>query len=647
MPNPCRSAMIYGMKHLIAPLLQLLLAPICHAQDVSAEDIASYAAPPLPQELSEKIQSYLDIRAPGAGALDASSTKLFFSWSVTGTRQVWRLDGPRSFPVQLTGGELLSSVNDVTPDGKWVIVSRDRGGEENPGLYKVRPSGGALEPIQHKQKVQTFFGFISRDSRWVYYRANDLRPDAYAIYRYSLRDGKTELLVSEPGLWRIADYRDDGTLLLSKSLGSFHNEIHEWSPVTRKITPLLGLGEKTAFQAAYGAKPGELLVSTFKLGEFFVLYSWRQGKLTQISKKVSWDVDDFTIDHQRRRILYVTNENGFTRLQGIDARTYRPIPLPSFPGADHVLFGSFDPTGRKVMISVDRPTAPRVSYSYDFGTGKLQQWVVPSSPEIDTARFVQAKLEHYTARDGTRIPMLVRRSKKCETMLCPVLVDFHGGPEGQSTPGFSPVDQLFLEEGFTLAQPNVRGSSGYGRSWLDADNGAKRLDVITDIEDAGRFIKEKWKVGGQSPKVGVMGGSYGGYSTNVAMTLFAGTYDAGSANVGMSNLVTFIANTAPYRRILRMNEYGDPAKDREVMERLSPLFSVDKIQAPLQLIQGANDPRVPLSEAVQMLKKMREKNIPGNLIVFGDEGHGAQKRGNRVLTIGHELLFFLKHLQGR
>lgn len=613
----------------------------------AAEDFSAFAPPPLPAELSEKIQAYLDIRAPGAGVLSADGKRLFFTWSVTGVNQVWRLDGPRTFPVQLTGGEMVTSVADVTPNGKWLIVKRDRNGEENPGLYKMPAAGGPLELIQHTPKVQTTFEFISRDSRWVYFRSNNITPESYALYRHSLENGKNELLFSEPGFWVIADHQADGTLLLGKILGNFEHEIYEWSPKTRAVRPLLGQGEKLPFSAKYGARPGELLVSTFKFGEFFRLYSWRAGKFTAVSRDIPWDVEDFTLDPARRRLLYTTNENGFTKLYGLDARTYREIKVPQFPGADHVTNGAFDPSGRRVMISVSNPQAPRTSFSYDFTTGARAQWVVPSQPEVDTSKFARAELEFYPARDGTKIPMLVRRPDKCRKELCPVIVSFHGGPEAQSTPGFSPGLQLFLDEGFVLVEPNVRGSSGYGRTWLDSDNGPKRLDVLTDIDDAGKFIKANWRVGGVAPKVGVRGGSYGGYATNVAMTLYAGTYDAGSANVGMSNLISFIANTAPYRRGLRIAEYGDPAKDREAMEKLSPLFQVDKIQGPLQLIQGANDPRVPVSEAQQMLAKMKEKKIPGSLIIFADEGHGSQKRGNRVLSLGNEILFFRKHLQGR
>ena len=172
-------------------------------------------------------------------------------------------------------------------------MSRDRSGEENPGLYLVSPKGGALRLIQHKPKVQTRFAFVSRDSKWVYFTANELSPSSYAVYRYSIEEEKTELLFSDPGIWSIADYKDDGTLLLSKHIGSFQNEIYEWSPGTRKLSALLGKDEKLPFDAMYGARPGELLVSTYKFGEFFRLYSWKNGDWKEIGARKNWDVNSF------------------------------------------------------------------------------------------------------------------------------------------------------------------------------------------------------------------------------------------------------------------------------------------------------------------------------------------------------------------
>jgi len=193
-------------------------------------------------------------------------------------------------------------------------------------------------------------------------------------------------------------------------------------------------------------------------------------------------------------------------------------------------------------------------------------------------------------------------------------------------------------------QPNVRGSDGYGKAWLAADDGPRRLQVITDIEDAGRWARKAFAADGKAPRVGIMGGSYGGYSTLVGMTLFAGTFDAGASNVGISNLVTFLENTAPYRRLLRITEYGDPAKDREALVRLSPITHVDRVRAPLLLMQGASDPRVPAGEAIQIHDALAARGVPVELLIFPDEGHGAQKRENVAQTLGRQLEFFRKWL---
>jgi dipeptidyl aminopeptidase/acylaminoacyl peptidase len=203
---------------------------------------------------------------------------------------------------------------------------------------------------------------------------------------------------------------------------------------------------------------------------------------------------------------------------------------------------------------------------------------------------------------------------------------------------------MFVDAGFIHVAPNVRGSTGYGKAWLHADDGPKRLGVITDIEDCARFIREHWGSGGRAPRIGITGASYGGYSTLVGMTMFAGAYDAGVALVGMSNLTTFLNNTAAYRRQLRITEYGDPARDADALRRLSPITYIDQVQAPLLIIQGANDPRVPATEALQMKAALDRHKTESQLILFPDEGHGSQKRDNRVQQFGHTLEFFIAKL---
>jgi dipeptidyl aminopeptidase/acylaminoacyl peptidase len=613
------------------------------AGSVAPELLARFAPRPIDSTLSRSIQAMLDVRSPGAGLLSDDGGRLYFSWRVTGTNQLWRLDGPDRFPVQLTGGEDATTLFAVTPDGKTLVVQRDRKGEENPGLYLMPAGGGALVEIQHLPGVQTAAQLLARDGQALYFRANDRKPDAYAVYRYDLATGARELVLDQPGLWSVHDERG-GKLLLQKATGAVTSEWFEWDVAARTLAPLLGQGEAEEYDVAYAAQPGELLVRTNKLGDLSRLYRWKAGAFSPVTPELKWDVSGFGLDQARTRVLYQVNEAGSTRLFALDARSFRPVALPTLPAADHVYGGASTRDGRYTVLSIDPGDAPGASWVHDWKTNTLRRWVVPSAPEVDTRRFVRATLEHYPARDGTLIPALVRVPASCQPAPCPVLVQFHGGPEGQVKPGFSPGSQLYVDAGFVLVQPNVRGSLGYGKRWLRADDGPKRLDVITDIEDAARWARRTFAANGVEPKVGIMGGSYGGYSTLIGMTMFAGSYDAGASNVGISNLVTFLENTAPYRRILRTTEYGDLVKDREALVKLSPSSYVDRVKGPLLVIQGASDPRVPAGEAIQIHDALAARGVPVELLIFADEGHGAQKRENVVQTLGRQLEFFARHL---
>ena len=620
-------------------------------ESVPPEVLAKYAPPRLSPDVSRHIQSMLDVRSPGGGMLTPDAKQLFFTWTITGTRQIWRASGPLQFPSQMTGGEDPTSLADITPDGKQLVVSRDRKGEEYPGLYLLDPKGGALQEISHKPKVQTQYLFTTSDSKYVYFRANDKKSDSYALYRFEIATKKTEAVFEQEGIWAIADHVGTDKLLLVKEVGSNMEEYFEYDVPGKKLTPLFGQGERENYQAAYGPNPGEILVLTPKLGEFRRLYAWKEGKLTPVSPDIKHDVSTFFIDEPKSKILYEINDGGYTRLAAMDAKTHKEIALPKLPPMDHVRHISTTRDGKFSIISIDPGNTIPSAYAVDWKGKKLVKWHSPSAPEIDPTTFARASLEEYPARDGTKIPMFVRRPKACEKPAepCPVLVMFHGGPEGQAQPGFNVRVQLFVDAGFVVAEPNVRGSDGYGKTWLHADDGPKRLAVITDIEDAAKHIRKAWAIGGKAPKVGVMGGSYGGYATLVAMTMFAGAYDAGVSVVGISNLVTFLMNTAPYRRKLRTSEYGDPEvlADKEALIKLSPMTYLEKVSAPLLVIQGATDPRVPAGEGVQIKEALDAKKIPAELILFADEGHGAQKRDNQVLQYGHMVRFFQEQLLGK
>src|SRR5258708_34567958 len=424
------------------------------ASTVPPEVLAKYAAPRLDPDVSRRIQVMLDVRAPGAGTVTSDGKRMFFTWTITGTRQIWRLDGPQRFPIEITGGEDPTTLADITPDGKYLVLSRDRKGEEYPGVYLLDPKGGPLSIIVHKPKVQAFYQFTSDDSRYIYYRANDVKPDSYAIYRYDLQSKERELVFGDDGIWSVADHQGTDKLLLVKEVGSNMEEYFEYAPAAKKLTPLFGQGERENHEAAYAAQPGEILVLTPKLGEYRRLYRWKEGKLAPITPDVNHDVSGFSIDHAKTRILYSVNEAGYTRPYALDAKTLQEIKLPKLPQADQIVYGPTSRDGRFTSLKIDTGVAPPESYVLTWATGQLVKWHSPSAPEVDTSKFVRASLEEYTARDGTKIPMFVRRPASCDKP-CPVIVLFHGGPEGQATPGFYAGTQLFVDAGFTVLEPNV------------------------------------------------------------------------------------------------------------------------------------------------------------------------------------------------
>ncbi|HXV75119.1 MAG TPA: prolyl oligopeptidase family serine peptidase, partial [Candidatus Polarisedimenticolaceae bacterium] len=508
------------------------------ADSVSPEALARFAPPPIDPQLRARVERTMDIRSPGAGRLAPDGETLFFTWGVTGTTQIWRVDEPKGFPVQMTGGEDSSRLLDITPDGRYLIISRDSSGDEQFGLYLQPTEGGELRTIFKGHKVRAGYEFVTDDSRSVYYRANDVRPDSYTIYRYDVEQGERETVFDREGLWVVADFEPDRGFLLSRLKGNLYADHFLWKEGSDALQPILGQDEMVEYGVAFAANDDEYVVHTNKFGEFRRLYRYRGGEFTPLSPELAHDVADFSIDDARKRIYYSVNRNGYYGAAVIDATTLEPVEMPALPEAEQVYFGSTTRDGRATTISLETARAPAAAYVYDWKTARLTQWVVPSTPEVDTSRFVRAELDGYPARDGTEVPMFVWRSDDCRKRACPVIVNFHGGPESQARPGFSPTTQLFVDAGFVYVRPNVRGSDGYGKAWLDADNGSARLDVLSDIEDCALHIRKAWARDGEAPKIGIYGGSYGGYSTLVGMTIYAGAYDAGVAVVGMSNLLT-------------------------------------------------------------------------------------------------------------
>ena len=473
------------------------------AESVTPEIVAKYAPPPLDVRFTRNIQALLDVRAPGLGIVAPGGKQLFFGWGITGSQQVFRLDQPKGFPIQMTGGEERTTLSAVTPDGTWVVLSRDVGGQENPGIYLQAPRGGPLVRVYHAPKVQAYVDFVSDDGRELYFHANDVTPDSYAIYKYDIASGNRTLVWGEKGRWAVADHMGRGgalKLLLVNAKTSFGREYVEFVPATRKVTPLLGAGEDVLYDAEYAAQPGELLVVTNKFRDFRTLYRWKMGSdstpasFREVLAPEGRDVERFSLDHPRRHVYVQVNEGGYTRLTVLDAKTYARIALPLPANAEHAYAGMSTLDGRFVTIGGrDRAGA---AHELRMGLGAQgADAVARARGSGGRSRGVRAGKAHDVPRarrhaDPDVRPLseglCTRRESDSRSMPGDRDVPWRAGGRRRARASRR-ITRSSSTRATSWSEPNVRGSDGYGKAWLDADDGPKRLDVITDIEDAGRY----------------------------------------------------------------------------------------------------------------------------------------------------------------
>jgi dipeptidyl aminopeptidase/acylaminoacyl peptidase len=615
------------------------------AQSLAPEIVKRFLPRPIDPQLRREIESETGIHSPGGAHFSPDGKILYFHWNVSGAFQIWKLAlTSTAFPVQMTAGEDRTFLFDITPDGSSLIEVRDHGGDEYAGIYRQKASGGRLEPLFVKSQVKAEPQFITENGRYLYFISNEKAPTSYGIYRLNLSSLEREVILEKPGLWNVADHRPDGTLLISRHTAHDATEFFLLPANSTNPVPLFGQGDHDEYQGRFGSHKDEVLVLTNKFGEYRRLYSYRNQQFTPLTPDLSYDVSGFQLDFLRQRILYNLNEAGIAHLGALDAKTYRALKVPALPGSLRLEWGCTTRDSRRSMVVSETTSKPTEAFIYDWKTTKLEKRLEPSMPELDTSGYVEPQLTTYPARDGTPIPLIVWRKAVCELESCPVIVIFHGGPNMQTSPRFDPEIQFLLKKGFTVLEPNVRGSEGYGKSWQKADDGPKRLNVIADIADIADYARHAFKVGDPVPKVGAFGFSYGGYSVLMGMTMFAGKFDAGFEIIGIADLRSYLKNTAAYRAQLRISEYGDPDKDRAVIDKLSPVSYLNRVKGPIMIVHGLNDPKVPVGESYDLYTRLEERGQQPELIIFPNEGHGVEKLSNRVLLQGYAYEFFKAHL---
>ncbi|MHC4648640.1 MAG: S9 family peptidase, partial [Planctomycetota bacterium] len=384
--------------------------------------------------------------------------------------------------------------------------------------------------------------------------------------------------------------------------------------------------------------------------EFRRLKYYDLGKktFTDLTGDIEWDVEEIAVSKQRDKLAFTTNEDGISRLYIVDTRTKKHKQIPGIPAGE--VYGlKFHPDGNQLAMVVNTPQTPGDVFVLEFRGNCLERWTYSEVGGLNTELFVVPDLIHYETFDKVdgkprMVPAFYYKPRKAAPAY-PVLVYIHGGPESQHVPYFSSTRQYYVNElGIAVIAPNIRGSAGYGKTYLKLDNGYKREDSVKDI---GRLLD--WIINQpelDSSRIAVMGGSYGGYMVLASMIHYNDRLKCGIDVVGISNFVTFLENTKDYRRDLRRAEYGDERDPqmREFLTKISPTSSAARITKPIFIAQGFNDPRVPVGESEQIVSAVRQNGGAVWYMLAKDEGHGFRKKTNRDYYNNAAVLFLEEHL---
>ncbi|QLG49395.1 S9 family peptidase [Natrinema halophilum] len=590
------------------------------------------------------IERYLNVRSAYGASFGPSGERLSFLMDTTGTSQVWTIDSARAWPEQRTFFEERVTFASWSPERTELIFGMDEGGNERAQLFRLDAATGKIENLTAMPEAKHRWGGWSDDGERFAFTSNRRDESVFDVYVQGRDEtGDDARLVYEGDGWlSLAGWSpDDSRLLVSQAYSNFDQDLYVLDleaekPDLEHVTPHEG---DVRYQSASWAPDGDGIYLVTDEGEADTLYlayldldgGARSAPETVIDGN-GWNVDGVALDDETGRFVCSRNVDGYTELtvgefDAADPTEYETFPEPDLPGG--ISGGvSFDPDAERFALSTTGDTVNTNVFVIDVESGEAERWTSAPTAGIPRETFDGSDLVHVESFDGLEVPGFLTVPDNCENGNTPVIVDIHGGPESQRRPSFSSVKQYFLDRGYAYFEPNVRGSAGYGAEYAALDDVEKRMDSVADIEACVEWLADHPAI--DPDRIVAKGGSYGGFMVLAAMTEYPDLWAAGIDVVGIANFVTFLENTGDWRRELREAEYGSLAEDREFLEEISPTNNVERIEAPLFVLHGENDPRVPVDEAEQIAEQAAEQGVPVRKLIFEDEGHGFSKLENRI-----------------
>ncbi|PMB27238.1 peptidase S9, prolyl oligopeptidase [Fischerella thermalis CCMEE 5318] len=616
------------------------------------ENLVLEGIPPIPATLAEKVNRYTNFRSAGLSSWHPVRREMLISTRFADTPQVHLLKFPLGsrqqmtfFPERVGGGSFQPT------QGDYFIFSKDIGGNEFNQNYRYDLATGDITLLTDG-KSKNSRGIWSNDGDRMIYTSTRRTGKDNDFYIIDPKNTQSDRLLAqvEGGGWMPLDWSPDDRQMLAMEYVSV-NESYLWlvdtnSGEKKLITPKEGT-DKVSYGGGLFSKDGKgLYVITDRDSEFSRLayVNLATFKHTYLTNHIPWDVEDFDLTEDGKYLAFVTNEDGASILHLLETTTKKEKPLPKLP-VGQVYGITWHRNNEDLGFTLVSARFTADVYSVNIRTNKVERWTESETGGLNTANFSDAELVRWQSFDGRTISGFLYRPPAKFPGKRPVIIDIHGGPEGQSRPSFLGRYNYYLNElGVALLFPNVRGSTGYGKTFMTLDNAYKREDSVRDIGALLDWIATQPDL--DKDRILVSGGSYGGYMSLAVATKYSDRIRAAIDIVGISNFVTFLENTESYRRDLRRVEYGDERdpKMREFLLKISPVNNASNIKKPLFVIHGQNDPRVPLREAEQIVETVRKNNVPVWYLMAKDEGHGFSKKKNIDFQFYATVMFVKEYL---
>lgn len=596
------------------------------------------------------IEQFLDTVRIGGSSFSADDSQILFHSNKTGIFNVYSVPVTGGAPSQLTKStkESTYSVSYFPSDGR-LLYTYDRGGNENNHIY-LRELDGTERDLTPGDKTKANFVGWSFDRKSFFFSTNERDARFFDIYEMPIDTLKPAMIYKDETGLDFGDITNDKKFIAFQKSGASQadSDVLLYNVATKEMKNITQhTGEVASSPQAFDVASRNLYYLTDAGSEYSYVarYDLSTGKIETV-EKAPWDVSYTYFSRNGKYRVTAINEDARTKIKIYDQATGKPIPLPQLPNG--VITGvNISPSEKLMAFYLNGDRSPSNLYVYNFATKKAIKLTESLSPEINSADLVESEVIRYKSFDGVEIPSILYKPKGASAQAkAPALLFIHGGPGGQTRVGYNAVAQYLVNHGYVVLGVNNRGSSGYGKTFFAADDGKHGREPLWDCVESKKYLATLGYV--DEKKIGIMGGSYGGYMVLAALTFKPEEFAVGVDLFGVSNWVRTLQSIPPYWESFRKSLYremGDPEKDLENLRAISPLFHTEKIVKPLIVLQGANDPRVIKPESDEIVENIRKRNGVVEYVLFDNEGHGFTKKANEIRAYKSILDFLDRHLK--